>query len=134
MRKILLVLFVNICCMYSCVQHNNASTHREFHVSVSGNDENDGSYASPFKTISAASQIAMPGDVITVHEGVYREKITPPRGGDSDDKRITYQAAKGERVEIKGSEVITGWSKLNEDTWVAVVPNSLFGEFNPYSI
>lgn len=133
MRKILLVLFVNICCMYSCVQHNNASTHREFHVSVSGNDENDGSYASPFKTISAASQIAMPGDVITVHEGVYREKITPPRGGDSDDKRITYQAAKGERVEIKGSEVITGWSKLNEDTWVAVVPNSLFGEFNPYS-
>ncbi|GAB1454463.1 hypothetical protein MASR2M47_45190 [Draconibacterium sp.] len=52
------------------------------------------------------------GDVITVHEGVYRERITPPRGGETDSKRITYQAAKGETVEIKGSEIIKNWEKL----------------------
>jgi len=89
---------------------------KEYHVSVNGNDENDGSLAKPFKTISAAANVAMPGDVITVHAGVYREQITPPRGGNSEQERIVYQAAKGEKVEIKGSEVIKGWQKAENDT------------------
>jgi hypothetical protein len=40
---------------------------REYHVAVNGNDKNDGSSATPLKTINYASQIAQPGDVITVH-------------------------------------------------------------------
>ncbi len=36
----------------------------EYHVSKSGNDANNGSASSPFKTISAAAQIAQPGDII----------------------------------------------------------------------
>ncbi|NQV32260.1 MAG: DUF1565 domain-containing protein, partial [Phycisphaeraceae bacterium] len=76
---------------------------REYHVSQSGHDADNGSVSRPFKTISAAAKMAQPGDVITVHEGVYRERISPPRGGTSDDQRIVYQAASGERVVIKGS-------------------------------
>lgn len=106
---------------------------KEYHVSVKGSDAGDGSATHPFKTIMAAANVAMPGDVITVHAGTYREQITPPRGGDSEYKRITYQAAKGERVEIKGSEMIKGWAKVGNDTWVAKIPNSFFGKFNPYS-
>lgn len=53
----------------------------ELHVSVKGNDKNDGSRSKPFRTISAAAQVAQPGDAITVHEGTYRERVTPPRGG-----------------------------------------------------
>ena len=105
---------------------------REFHVSVSGDDHNPGTAAKPFRTISAAAQVAGPGDVITVHEGVYRERISPPRGGRSDRKRIVYQAAPGERVEIKGSEVVTNWVRVQDDTWKATIPNSFFGSFNPY--
>jgi alpha-N-arabinofuranosidase len=105
---------------------------REYHVSVTGNDLNDGSLAKPLKTIMAAANLAMPGDVITVHTGVYREQITPPRGGNSEQERIVYQAAKDERVEIKGSEIIKGWQKLDNDTWVAQIPNSFFGKFNPF--
>lgn len=105
----------------------------EFHVSVKGNDKNDGSSSKPFRTISTAAQVAQSGDVITVHEGVYRERITPPRGGQSDQKRIVYQAADGEKVTIKGSEVIKGWQKVQDDTWKAVIPNSFFGNFNPYN-
>src|SRR6185312_12456439 len=78
------------------------------------------------------ANVAMPGDVITVHAGIYREQINPPRGGDADNKRITYQAAKGEKVAIKGSEVIKGWKKLSNDTWEVKIPNSFFGKFNPY--
>jgi alpha-N-arabinofuranosidase len=55
------------------------------------------------------------GDVITVHAGVYRERIAPPRGGASDRKRIVYQAAPGENVEIKGSEVARNWVKVQDD-------------------
>ena len=87
----------------------------EFHVSVTGNDHNDGSSAKPFKTISAAAQVAQPGDMITVHAGTYRERINPPRGGKSDSRRIVYQAAPGELVEIKGSEVVKNWAKVQAD-------------------
>jgi len=64
----------------------------EYHVSTTGLDGNKGSKSKPFKTISTAAQIAQPGDVITVHEGVYRERINPPRGGMSNDKRIVCRA------------------------------------------
>ncbi|WP_276504722.1 right-handed parallel beta-helix repeat-containing protein [Terrimonas pollutisoli] len=106
---------------------------REYHVSVTGNDASDGSAAKPFKTIMAAANLAMPGDIITVHGGIYRESIVPPRGGNSDKERIVYQAAKGEKVEIKGSEIITGWRKLENDTWEVKIPNNFFGKFNPYA-
>ncbi|MFA7006738.1 MAG: DUF1565 domain-containing protein, partial [Verrucomicrobiia bacterium] len=75
----------------------------EFHVATTGNDTNRGTKAAPLRTIQRAADLAQPGDVITVHEGIYRERINPPRGGSSDKKRIVYQAAPGEKVEIKGS-------------------------------
>lgn len=106
---------------------------REYHVSVSGDDGNDGSAQQPLKTISAAAVLAQPGDVVTAHAGTYRERVTPPRGGTSDQQRITYQAAAGEKVVIKGSEVVTGWEKVQHDTWKVTIANEFFGDFNPYS-
>ena len=106
---------------------------KDYHVSVKGNDTNDGSAVNPLKTIRAAAQLAQPGDAITVHQGVYREQINPPRGGTSDQSRIVYQSAPGEKVMIKGSECMSGWRKVKNDTWKAVIPNSFFGDFNPYN-
>ena len=68
---------------------------REYHVSIKGNDNGTGSESAPFRTINRAAQVAFPGDVITVHAGVYREWVNPPRGGDCDDTRIVYRAAPG---------------------------------------
>ncbi len=104
----------------------------ELHVAVNGNDTGTGNKRSPFRTIQHAADIAQPGDVITVHAGTYRERVNPPRGGTSDRKRIVYRAAPGERVEIKGSEVITGWVKVRDDTWQVTLPDSFFSSFNPY--
>lgn len=104
----------------------------EFHVSPKGNDTNRGSRSSPLRTIQRASDLAQPGDVITVHEGTYRERINPPRGGASDRKRIVYQAARGEHVAIKGSEIVKGWTKTQDGVWKVTLPNSMFGSFNPY--
>ena len=106
---------------------------REFHVSVTGRDDNDGSKNKPFKSIMAAVRVAQPGDVITVHQGTYRESVNPLRGGLSDNERIVFQASPGDIVVIKGSEVIKGWVKKQNDTWRVIIPNNFFGDFNPYN-
>ncbi len=106
---------------------------KEFHVSVQGTKQNDGSLARPFKTISAASRVAQPGDVVTVHEGIYREWVNPPRGGENDARRIVYRAAKGEKVVISGSEPVKDWEKVSGDLWKVAIPNAFFGDFNPYN-
>ncbi|MCU7552552.1 DUF1565 domain-containing protein, partial [Chitinophagaceae bacterium LB-8] len=49
---------------------NKQLRYKEYHVSVNGSDSNDGSLASPLKTITAASNLAMPGDLVTVHAGI----------------------------------------------------------------
>lgn len=105
---------------------------REFHVAKTGNDKNPGTSESPFLTIQAAASIAQPGDIITVHQGVYRERITPPRGGESETRRIIYRASEGEKVNIKGSEIIKNWEKFIGTVWKVVIPNSFFGDYNPY--
>ena len=93
------------------------SNAREYHVSTKGNDKYPGTTSQPFRTINKAAAVAMPGDIITVHASTYREMITPPRGGLSENKRIVYRAAAGEKVIIKGSEIITGWTLVKDDLW-----------------
>jgi hypothetical protein len=110
----------------------SAAFAREFHVSVTGDDKNDGSASRPFRTISAAARVAQPGDVVTVHGGTYRERVTPPRGGESPNKRIIYQAGPGEAVILKGSEVIRSWKPFRGTVWKVTLPNSFFGNYNPY--
>ena len=123
-------------CILVLVAGYAAPAGQQYHVSMQGNDANDGSRPSPLRTISGAGVRAQPGEVITVHEGVYRERINPPRGGESDAKRIVYQAAPGERVVITGSEIVKDWVKVQDDTWKVTLPNGFFGkarnERNPF--
>ena len=111
----------------------SAALATEYHVAIDGDDWHDGLPSSPYRTISAAARVARPGDVITVHAGIYRERIAPPRGGRSDRERIVYQAAPGEVVEIRGSEVVRDWVEVQEGVWKATLPNAFFDGFNPYS-
>ncbi|MEE0946545.1 MAG: right-handed parallel beta-helix repeat-containing protein [Acutalibacteraceae bacterium] len=105
-----------------------------YHVSKQGNDFNIGSEENPFFTINKAAQIAKPGDTVIVHEGTYRECVNPKNSGYNNLNRITYTAAKGERPVIKGSEIIDNWENVENTVWKKVLPNSMFGDWNPYSI
>ena len=49
---------------------------QDFYVSKQGNDNNSGTKESPFKTISKAAKVALPGSSVTVHEGTYRGLMT----------------------------------------------------------
>jgi len=105
------------------------------HVATNGADTADGSAGYPFRTISRAAELAQPGDTVTVHGGEYREWVRPRRGGLSGTRRITYQAASGEHVVIKGSEPVTGWEREpgGGTVWRASVPNAVFGGWNPFA-
>jgi hypothetical protein len=126
MKKLNLLLF-GIGLVFSSI-----ITANEYHVSVNGNNSDNGSSQKPFKTISEAVRHAFPGDTITVHAGIYRESVNPVRGGENDSKRILYRAVPCEKVEIKGSEVISGWKNVKGTTWKVVLPNHFFGNYNPY--
>lgn len=105
---------------------------REYHVSVKGSDISDGSAEHPFRTISKAAKLALAGDRVIVHEGEYREWVKPAHGGHSSTSRIIYEAAPGEKVVIKGSERIQCWEQEEGTVWKAVLPDSFFGDYNPY--
>lgn len=123
---------LKIAILWAALLPRIAPTAAELHVAVTGDDAHPGTPAVPLRTIQRAADLAQPGDTITVHTGVYRERVNPPRGGESDAKRIVYQAAPGEKVEIKGSEVVKGWTRAKGDVWTVTLPNSFFGDFNPF--
>ncbi len=111
-----------------------SSQARNIYVSPSGSNTNDGSIDAPYRTISRAAYFAIAGDSVIISEGVYRERVSPANGGINTSSRITYIAAPGEKVEIKGSEVVTEWKKASGNIWKVVVPNTLFGDFNPFEL
>mgnify|MGYP006288264005 CR=1 FL=1 len=124
-----------------------------YHVNRShphASDDNEGTLDKPFLTINQAAQILKPGEKVIIHSGIYREKIIPKRGGNSAESMIAYEAAPGEKVIIKGSEIINpDWqlsidpkSEKNDNVrtfshklWQVKLPDSLFAkEGNPFLI
>ncbi len=72
-----------------------ASLNTRFFVSKSGNDNNDGSSESPFLTIVRASEVAKPGDVVIVRDGVYTAttlNMNMLSCSGSPDNYITFQS------------------------------------------
>ena len=72
-------------------------------------DNGPGTQQHPFRTINKAAQILQPGERVVIAEGVYREMIRPAHGGTGPDAMISYEAAPGAKVIVKGSRVVTGW-------------------------
>lgn len=104
----------------------------EYHVAKNGGLINPGTKAQPFLNIQQAAEIAQAGDTVTVHSGEYREWVRPRQAGLSEFRPVTYQAAAGEQVVIKGSEQITGWEPVSGTVYKKVIANEFFGDFNPF--
>ena len=104
-----------------------------YHVSKQGSDRAAGTAEQPFLTINHAAAVAVAGDTVVVHGGEYREWVDPRNGGLSDTCRVTYEVAPGEHAVIKGSEEVTGWEKAEGTVWKKTLPNSLFGDWNPFA-
>jgi hypothetical protein len=110
-----------------------ADAPRLLHVSKNGNDANSGTADQPYLTINHAAQLAQPGDTVVVHAGLYRETVKPARGGTDEAHRITYTNAGDGEVVIKGSEEINTWVAQSGNVWRVTLPDSFFGDYNPYA-
>ncbi|MBN2583690.1 MAG: right-handed parallel beta-helix repeat-containing protein [Planctomycetes bacterium] len=62
------------------------------------------------RTISEAAAKAEAGDVVVIHDGVYRETVTVARSG-TPDKPIRFEAAPGEHVVVTGADELRQWRK-----------------------
>jgi len=105
----------------------------EYHVSITGNDQAKGTADEPFRTISRAASLALPGDTVIVHAGVYREWVNPAHGG-TQEHRIVYKSAGDGEVVITGAERITDWKYEGDDVWSTEVPNAIFTIRNPFEV
>lgn len=73
-------------------------------------DGNPGTQALPWRTINKAAQVLQAGERVVIAAGGYRERVSPVRGGTGAAKMISYEAARGAEVVVKGSRLVTqGW-------------------------
>lgn len=91
----------------------------------------DGSREHPFSAIQGAADIARAGSLILVAPGVYREWVNPIFGG-TEECPIVYRSQEPGKAIITGAEVVENWQIYSGNTWRAVLPNTMFGSYNPY--
>ncbi|HEY4149944.1 MAG TPA: right-handed parallel beta-helix repeat-containing protein [Chitinophagaceae bacterium] len=103
------------------------------HVAKTGDDANSGSVTAPLLTIKKAAALAHPGDKVIIHKGTYREMIPLQLGGTNETTRISYSAAPGEEVTIKGSEQVKSWVRAGDHGWRAEIDSTVFKGFNPFA-
>ncbi|MBN8218182.1 MAG: carbohydrate binding domain-containing protein [Spirochaetes bacterium] len=98
-----------------------------WHVATNGDDKADGTEAAPFRTVQRGAEAAQAGDTVFVHEGVYRERVAPPRGG-APGNPIRFEAEPGKNVILKGSELwAPEWQKEGA-LYTAIPPDSLWND------
>ena len=111
-------------------------------------DNGAGDKARPFRTINKAAQLLQPGERVVFAAGTYRECVRPARGGAGPAQMISYEAAPGAKVYIKGSEVLKdGWQQVSVaerfnaapgtgiTAWRHELTNALFPDaYNPFAL
>ena len=111
-------------------------------------DNGPGDQARPFRTISKAAQVLQPGERVVIAAGIYRECVRPAHGGTGPGQMISYEAAPGAKVYVRGSEVLKdGWQQESVPegfgptagpgvtAWRHDLTNALFPDgYNPFAL
>jgi hypothetical protein len=69
-------------------------------------DDNPGTASEPFATIQAAANVARPGDVVKIRDGIYRETVAPANSG-TEENPIVFEADAGAEPVISGADLLT---------------------------
>lgn len=92
----------------------------------------DGSKEHPFHKLQMAAEIAVAGDEVKVFPGIYREEVSPVNAGTAEQP-ILYSSVEPRGAVITGAEIVDNWEPFEGDVWKAAVPNSFFGQRNPFT-
>ena len=84
---------------------------KDFHVSLKGSDTNEGTEASPFRTVQHAADVMNAGDTCYVHAGTYRETVVLKTSGEAG-KPIRFIANFGEEIIFRGTDPIENQWKV----------------------
>ena len=84
-------------------------------------DEGPGSTERPWKTLTKAAAVVMPGDVVMIQDGVYRESVVVKTSGTAEAP-IRFETAPGAHVLLSGADQLTGWRKSGETRPIYEVP------------
>lgn len=106
-------------------------------------DDNPGTAEKPFASIGRAAGCLQPGEKVLVHEGIYRECVSPSRGGTGPDRMIAYEGVPGETVVIRASDpwhpdcaklsdVTVNPASACDSEWFAELPMERFVGYNPF--
>lgn len=95
--------------------------------STNGNDNNSGSFSTPFRTIQKAASVMAAGDTCYIRTGTYNETVIPTNSG-SAGSPITFMPYNNETVTIEGADDVTGWTLYSGNIYKATVsaPAGLF--------
>ena len=104
----------------------------KYYVDANAAKDGNGSLEKPFKRISDAAKLALPGDEVLVAPGVYREYVDPLNAG-TEDARISYISTTALGAVITGAEQVKSWTHYKDNVWVCKISNSIFGDYNPYT-
>jgi len=99
---------------------------QDVYVATNGNDSNNGTMASPYKTFNKAISVmsASGRNVCIVRGGVYEEELIVNKSGNATNNLI-FKAASGENVEIRATSVVNGWQVHNGNIYKANVNMSI---------
>jgi hypothetical protein len=95
-RKLLMGVLLVIAC------HGYAAT---YYVSTTGDDDNSGTFSSPFLTIQRGTNAATAGDLVYVRGGTYSERITISSSGTAANK-IVLSGYAAEAVILDGQNLL----------------------------
>jgi hypothetical protein len=92
-----LLIFILVLQMFAVPSARAAGN--TYYVATHGNDSNNGQFATPFRTIQKAADVAQAGDTVYVRGGTYNEKVIVKNSG-SAGNYITFSAYDNETATI----------------------------------
>ena len=121
---LLLALTTVACKLQSASRRKPGATPATFHVSLKGKDEDDGSEATPWRTLAHAANLVVDGDTVIVHPGSYDGFEIIEGGG--ENKPITFRGLKGAIIH-SGNDRTGDGINIEGAPWITVEGFEIYG-------